>query len=153
MVGLFPKGELLDMVLLAEMKAMIGPNDDDRVPGMSALVQSLDQPTDRGIAEGTISRIGLDGFPVGTWLLFLQAFHSFPEPFLRLHQLCCSLRQIVPIVFLEKRLVLFADQGCFGIAYLPIVSGIDNAIGCLLNALEEQGLAVNPIIVYTADNG
>ena len=63
MVGLFPKGELLDMVLLAEMKAMIGPNDDDRVPGMSS-----------------------------------------PEPFLRLHQLCCSLRQIVPIFFLEKRL-------------------------------------------------
>ena len=112
MVGLFPKGELLDMVLLAEMKAMIGPNDDDRVPGMSS-----------------------------------------PEPFLRLHQLCCSLRQIVPIFFLEKRLVLFAEQGRFGIAYLRIVSGIDNAIGCLLNALEEQGLAVNPIIVYTADNG
>ena len=78
MVGLFPKGELLDMVLLAEMKAMIGPNEDDRVPGMSAPVQDLDQPTDRGIAEGTTRGIVLDEFPVGTRLLFLQAFHPSP---------------------------------------------------------------------------
>jgi len=38
-------------------------------------------------------------------------------------------------------------------AYLRMVSGIDNAIGRFMKALEEQGLAENTIIVYTADNG
>jgi arylsulfatase A-like enzyme len=38
-------------------------------------------------------------------------------------------------------------------AYLRMVSGIDNAIGRFLKALEVQGLAENTIIVYTADNG
>ena len=38
-------------------------------------------------------------------------------------------------------------------AYLRMVSGIDNAIGRFLKALDEQGLAENTIIVYTADNG
>jgi len=38
-------------------------------------------------------------------------------------------------------------------AYLRMVSGIDNAIGRFLKALEEQGLAENTIIVYSADNG
>jgi hypothetical protein len=34
-----------------------------------------------------------------------------------------------------------------------MVSGIDNAIGRFMRALEAQGLADNTIIVYTADNG
>ena len=38
-------------------------------------------------------------------------------------------------------------------AYLRMVSGIDNAIGRFIRALEAQGLADNTIIVYTADNG
>ncbi len=38
-------------------------------------------------------------------------------------------------------------------AYLRMVSGIDNAIGRFLKALEEAGLADNTIIVYSADNG
>ena len=38
-------------------------------------------------------------------------------------------------------------------AYLRMVSGIDGAIGRFLKALEEQGLAENTIIVYSADNG
>ncbi len=38
-------------------------------------------------------------------------------------------------------------------AYLRMVSGIDNAIGRFLKALEEAGLAENTIIVYHADNG
>jgi choline-sulfatase len=38
-------------------------------------------------------------------------------------------------------------------AYLRMVSGIDNAIGRFLQALEEAGLAENTIIVYSADNG
>lgn len=38
-------------------------------------------------------------------------------------------------------------------AYLRMVSGIDGAIGRLLKLLEEQGLADNTIIVYSADNG
>lgn len=38
-------------------------------------------------------------------------------------------------------------------AYLRMVSGIDGAIGRFLKALEEEGLAENTIIVYTADNG
>ena len=38
-------------------------------------------------------------------------------------------------------------------AYLRMVSGIDNAIGRFLKALEESGLAENTIIVYSADNG
>ena len=38
-------------------------------------------------------------------------------------------------------------------AYLRMVSGIDNAIGRFLKALEAKGLADNTIIVNTADNG
>ncbi|MEC9091426.1 MAG: family 16 glycoside hydrolase, partial [Planctomycetota bacterium] len=38
-------------------------------------------------------------------------------------------------------------------AYLRMVSGIDNAIGRFLKALEAKGLTDNTIIVYTADNG
>ena len=38
-------------------------------------------------------------------------------------------------------------------AYLRMTSGIDNAIGRFLKALEDAGLADNTIIVYSADNG
>lgn len=38
-------------------------------------------------------------------------------------------------------------------AYYRMVSGIDNAIGRFLDALEEAGLADNTIVVYSADNG
>ena len=38
-------------------------------------------------------------------------------------------------------------------AYFRMVSGIDNAIGRFMKALEARGLADNTIIVYTADNG
>lgn len=38
-------------------------------------------------------------------------------------------------------------------AYYRMVTGIDNAIGRFLNALEEAGLAENTIVVYSADNG
>ncbi|MEZ6055972.1 MAG: sulfatase-like hydrolase/transferase [Planctomycetaceae bacterium] len=38
-------------------------------------------------------------------------------------------------------------------AYLRMVTGIDNAIGRLRQALQEAGLAENTIIVYSADNG
>ncbi|MBE7497919.1 MAG: sulfatase-like hydrolase/transferase [Verrucomicrobiaceae bacterium] len=38
-------------------------------------------------------------------------------------------------------------------AYLRQVTGIDNAIGRFLKALEEAGLADNTIVVYSADNG
>jgi len=38
-------------------------------------------------------------------------------------------------------------------AYFRMVSGIDNAIGRFVKALEEAGLADNTIIVYSADNG
>ncbi len=38
-------------------------------------------------------------------------------------------------------------------AYFRMVSGIDAAIGRLITALEEAGLAENTIIVYSADNG
>ncbi len=38
-------------------------------------------------------------------------------------------------------------------AYLRMVSGIDGAIGRFLKALEDEGLAENTIIVYSADNG
>ena len=37
--------------------------------------------------------------------------------------------------------------------YARMVSGIDQAIGRFIVALEEAGLADNTIIVYTADNG
>jgi choline-sulfatase len=37
--------------------------------------------------------------------------------------------------------------------YLRMVSGIDNAIGRFIKALEAKGLSDNTIIVYTADNG
>lgn len=38
-------------------------------------------------------------------------------------------------------------------AYYRMISGIDHAIGRMIEVLEEQGLADNTIIVYTADNG
>jgi arylsulfatase A-like enzyme len=38
-------------------------------------------------------------------------------------------------------------------AYFRMVSGIDGAIGRFIKVLEEQGLADNTIIVYSADNG
>ena len=38
-------------------------------------------------------------------------------------------------------------------AYFRMVSGIDNAIGRFVKALQAKGLADNTIIVYTADNG
>jgi choline-sulfatase len=38
-------------------------------------------------------------------------------------------------------------------AYLRMVSGIDAAVGRLIKALDEAGLADNTIIVYSADNG
>lgn len=38
-------------------------------------------------------------------------------------------------------------------AYYRMVTGIDNAIGRFLKALEEAGLADNTIVIYSADNG
>ncbi len=38
-------------------------------------------------------------------------------------------------------------------AYYRMLSGIDNAIGRVIKALEAKGVADNTIIVYTADNG
>ncbi|MDA7529941.1 sulfatase-like hydrolase/transferase, partial [bacterium] len=38
-------------------------------------------------------------------------------------------------------------------AYYRMVTGIDNAIGRFLKALDDTGLADNTIIVYSADNG
>ena len=38
-------------------------------------------------------------------------------------------------------------------AYYRMVSGIDGAIGCFMETLEEAGLAENTIVVYSADNG
>jgi arylsulfatase A-like enzyme len=38
-------------------------------------------------------------------------------------------------------------------AYFRMISGIDHVVGRLVKQLEEQGLADNTIIIYTADNG
>ena len=38
-------------------------------------------------------------------------------------------------------------------AYLRMVSGIDNAMGRFIKALDQAGLSENTIIVYSADNG
>lgn len=38
-------------------------------------------------------------------------------------------------------------------AYLRMVTGIDNAIGRFMKALEEAGLAENTVVLYSADNG
>ena len=38
-------------------------------------------------------------------------------------------------------------------AYFRMISGVDQAIGRVLNALQEQGLADNTIVFYTGDNG
>ncbi|MDA1066254.1 MAG: sulfatase [Verrucomicrobia bacterium] len=38
-------------------------------------------------------------------------------------------------------------------AYLRMISGLDNAIARVLKVLEDEGLADNTIIVYSADNG
>lgn len=38
-------------------------------------------------------------------------------------------------------------------AYFRMISGIDHVVGRLVDQLEEQGLADNTVIIYTADNG
>jgi len=38
-------------------------------------------------------------------------------------------------------------------AYFRMISGVDQAIGRVLKALQEQGLADNTIVIYTGDNG
>jgi len=38
-------------------------------------------------------------------------------------------------------------------AYFRMISGIDHVVGRLVEQLEEQGLADNTVIIYTADNG
>ena len=38
-------------------------------------------------------------------------------------------------------------------AYFRMISGIDHVVGRLVKQLEEQGLADNTVIPYTADNG
>jgi len=38
-------------------------------------------------------------------------------------------------------------------AYFRMISGIDHVVGRLVKQLEEQGLADNTVILYTADNG
>ncbi|MGB0371796.1 MAG: sulfatase family protein [Opitutales bacterium] len=38
-------------------------------------------------------------------------------------------------------------------AYFRMLTGIDNAIARVLEALEQQGLSENTVIIYTADNG
>ena len=38
-------------------------------------------------------------------------------------------------------------------AYFRMLSGIDHVVGRLVDQLEEQGLADNTVIIYTADNG
>lgn len=38
-------------------------------------------------------------------------------------------------------------------AYFRMISGVDNAIGRVLKALEKAGMADNTIIIYSADNG
>jgi uncharacterized sulfatase len=38
-------------------------------------------------------------------------------------------------------------------AYFRMISGIDHVVGRLVKQLEEQGLADNTVIIYTADNG
>ena len=38
-------------------------------------------------------------------------------------------------------------------AYFRMISGIDHVVGRLVAQLEEQGLADNTVIIYTADNG
>ena len=38
-------------------------------------------------------------------------------------------------------------------AYFRMISGVDNSIGRIIKALENQGIAENTIIIYSADNG
>jgi len=38
-------------------------------------------------------------------------------------------------------------------AYFRMISGVDHVVGRVLGALEEQGLADNTIVIYSADNG
>jgi arylsulfatase A-like enzyme len=38
-------------------------------------------------------------------------------------------------------------------AYFRMISGVDRAIGRVLKALQEQGLADNTVVIYTGDNG
>ena len=38
-------------------------------------------------------------------------------------------------------------------AYCQLISGIDAAVGMVLEALERQGVADNTVVIYTSDNG
>jgi len=46
-----------------------------------------------------------------------------------------------------------AEQPLWAIDYFQTVSGIDENIGRLLAALEEQGLAENTVVIFSSDNG
>jgi autotransporter-associated beta strand protein len=41
----------------------------------------------------------------------------------------------------------------FALGYYRLVSGLDAAIGMVLQSLEERGLAHNTVVIYTSDNG
>jgi len=50
--------------------------------------------------------------------------------------------------------LLYLTGGCSEITrYLACVLSVDDAVGAVLDALDELGLADNTIVVYTSDQG
>ena len=57
--GALPQGVLGEMILFAKGVTMIGPEYDDRVVAVSALVERLHEEPDQGIGVGNASKVGL----------------------------------------------------------------------------------------------
>jgi hypothetical protein len=59
--GFFPQGELPPVLLLAEVPAVVAPEDDDRVVLVRAGVERVDQPADVHVAVRDRRQVALDG--------------------------------------------------------------------------------------------
>ncbi|MDF7806356.1 sulfatase-like hydrolase/transferase [Pontiellaceae bacterium B12219] len=53
----------------------------------------------------------------------------------------------------QRRYTSDAEYQGFALGYYRLVSGLDAAIGMVLQSLEERGLAHNTVVIYTSDNG
>ncbi|MDF7799349.1 sulfatase-like hydrolase/transferase [Pontiellaceae bacterium B1224] len=53
----------------------------------------------------------------------------------------------------QRRWTTDAEYQSFALGYYQLVSGMDAAIGMVLQTLEERGLAHNTVVIYTSDNG
>src|SRR5207249_2070647 len=61
MRGSLPAGPFAPVLLFTEMPAVVAPEDDERVVGIRARVERVEQLADLGVDEGDASEITEDG--------------------------------------------------------------------------------------------